>query len=418
MKLGQSYWFSNLVVVLYSLYATSIWVLYPIVETPLSINTSELLGIIAGVVLLSVVAMDKGKRFLSLVNTHAKVYISFLLIVVSVLVSGINARKTLPVAQHSLKYAGGLIVISAFVVTLPITKVRTVVIFLLVGATVSTISSITGLFYGGTAEISVHRGIVAKGFTHNPNQYAIFLSSTFPLAYSLWINNKTKAIPFLATFLIIVGVIISNSRTNLLLVVASFLILTFLHLSKSRNSLHTLVLLGVACVLIWFGHSFFITANESLYQEVNVLIKSPLASEALHSRLDLWSKALNISKDYPLFGIGAGNTKLVLPVAHAHNIFIETLLTTGTVGLLALIIFVVAILNIVKSTFILSVRYTNKVNPITLGANVGIIVYILSNCSSDSFGGTIAILWFLISILISTKFNRTYVQKNTRCTST
>jgi len=76
------------------------------------------------------------------------------------------------------------------------------------------------------------------------------------------------------------------------------------------------------------------------------------ATESIRVRVELWRNSITIWKAHPLFGTGIGDFKtelfqsikngesrLTVELAHAHNIYFDTLATAGLVGLFGMIIF-------------------------------------------------------------------------------
>ncbi|MBM3245393.1 MAG: O-antigen ligase family protein, partial [Candidatus Omnitrophica bacterium] len=131
-------------------------------------------------------------------------------------------------------------------------------------------------------------------------------------------------------------------------------------------------------------------------------------------RLDLWLAALNIFKDYPIFGSGPGTFEKFLYVygpqhgykegaihLHSHNTYLEILSDTGLMGFMSLIILLSGFFRLVFAVLNLKRDVTN-VNFI-LGFTAGIIsTLILASATSIIFIGfqDAAVFWLMMGIVM------------------
>jgi tetratricopeptide (TPR) repeat protein len=132
-------------------------------------------------------------------------------------------------------------------------------------------------------------------------------------------------------------------------------------LSQSPQGLLALVL-GLVMVLVWrWPRSLFLLGGITLLAIIAWYfwhwgLSDDLAARLLvgvQARLDIWPVALRMLRDMPFTGIGLNNLPVVQPLydftlslqPHAHNVFLQTALDQGVIGLTAfLILFAIAFL--------------------------------------------------------------------------
>jgi len=155
--------------------------------------------------------------------------------------------------------------------------------------------------------------------------------------------SKRKFIPaFIFGLLCVVAVLFSGERMALLLVLSSLLIASLLikKLRKPAIIIMPIVALFLAGVL-YLKPALYERQVASTVVVLNNFLGSPYGV--------IWSSAINITKDYPLFGVGLNNFREVCPDAkygpevaqsgysrcgtHPHNIYLQWLVETGIVGL-------------------------------------------------------------------------------------
>lgn len=157
----------------------------------------------------------------------------------------------------------------------------------------------------------------------NPNYYAMMMEFTVLAAMYLWMRRGNKPWLYaLAILACLLGLFLSNSRTAMVAAVASALILTLL----LRNTKAFLI-----------GLSVCVVTGVAMLMVPGALRLTGMESE-LHTRTQLWKVALEGFLQSPLVGQGAwafSHAAAVSPViveVHAHNLFLELLLSSGLLG--------------------------------------------------------------------------------------
>ncbi len=202
----------------------------------------------------------------------------------------------------------------------------------------------------------------------NHNHFAAYMEMAIPIGLGLILYNinniyNIKGIPFkqrLVRFL--QG---DNMPLLIFLCLAVLIMSALIFYSLSRGGI-----LGYASSLIFFG--FLIRHRKSLRKRamplivVGVLALSIAAIAGMSRiedrfreigetenipRLDIWDDSINMAKDFPVLGTGAGTFRSVYPIyqtkypltifEHAENDYIETLTDTGIAGLLILFLMIV-----------------------------------------------------------------------------
>jgi len=193
------------------------------------------------------------------------------------------------------------------------------------------------------------------------NHSAIYLVISFGLAMSLalsyWasLSRGGRFVALLAPGLLLVGVFMCESRAAVGVAVALFLVLLVLGMRggglgkvKAGAALGLLV-----AALLLFGNGAIQKHRANLE-----------ANHVLSFRDQIWKRGMVAWRAYPVCGVGTGNFGLISdeqlkhlleiqgkecadgeffsPISHAHNIYVNTLVERGAVGILALLTFLLA----------------------------------------------------------------------------
>lgn len=207
------------------------------------------------------------------------------------------------------------------------------------------------------------------------NHSAIYLSIIFGATLGATIANwnvQNKYFKFCTLTLSIIlycSLIIGQSRAAL---GVGFISATAIVLAISNNrkikiySLILLILISTATVLL----------NTGIIQKQ---ISNQHRNDTLAGRQQVWNVPLEASRNYPIFGIGMNNWKLIkrdqlkksvesrgkvfnpndynLSVGHSHNLYLQGLLERGLLGLLSILILMVA-WGVAVATYFRSSRKT------------------------------------------------------------
>jgi O-antigen ligase len=203
---------------------------------------------------------------------------------------------------------------------------KMIILSLSVGAVLVSVGGLVDLFSGG----SLRRLLTSFGVPI----YGTYFLYTLPFLIGFMIFHpslKLKLISFAAAVLVFTAFIFHGSRGVWLGLIAGCII-TIILCSKKRGYLFGLSLL----VIVLIGSLNFTRGRVKIYSSVKV-------------RLQMAASAINIFKDYPVFGVGPGNygglmqdyypdrAKGACRYLHAHNTYLETLAEMGILGLLSLL---------------------------------------------------------------------------------
>ena len=144
-------------------------------------------------------------------------------------------------------------------------------------------------------------------------------------------------------------------------------------------------------------------------------LKSTMESGG-NGRLEIWENTLNIVKKHPIFGIGYDNLGYAYPnkksktyfyitnnhtekevvsggayIDNAHNVYLHTLVTSGILGLIPLLI-------LLLYTFIHALKSNNKLIIILLG---GFVAYSIQAFANISVIEVAPIYYIIIGLILS-----------------
>jgi O-antigen ligase len=329
------------------------------------------------------------------------------LILTAGILSSINASSLAEVLKFEIGYLVGLTLITVLISSLQRDEDITFVLScLLFGGALVVAITLSGYLVPLIGEITLNRYGRAKAFALHPNQFGMMLAAIMPLAAANLAVDYRSIRRWLILVIISTGLVISGSKTNLF--ISAFLCpltLFLVGLCKQKSLQRIPSLLGaiLAMVLVGIFGVFLLQklAPQTLIS-LQILWSDPEGYRSILSRREIWIAALTIVKKYPFLGIGAGNTPLLLDVRHCHNVFIEYYLTMGLLGLITLVFFILCLLFICWYVVRIS-RYMPFIHGTrVIGLVLGIVSYLLSNQSSDSFGPTtLPVFWVLVGVLLA-----------------
>lgn len=174
-----------------------------------------------------------------------------------------------------------------------------------------------------------------SGITSNPNSSALFasLAAIALCATFRWRRTKLNYFEILIFALIVFGVLLSASRASIAMLFAGLLVVLLLRLDcRVLARLCIVGALGFACLLYlatWLGGGTPAVPGEELF--------------SLRERADVWRLALVSIQDVWTHGVGFGLTQEVVyePIgleSSAHSVPLSTLIETGVVGLVLLLV--------------------------------------------------------------------------------
>lgn len=162
------------------------------------------------------------------------------------------------------------------------------------------------------------------GLSESPNNYEYFAITI--LWWSVW-KKKT-----LLAFITFISIVLTISTTAFVVLgVQGLLYLVF----KRKLSLKFLIIMPI---VIYIGYS--LTVDNDFIQGMIEVRKA--RNETGSGRYELWNETIRKIEERPLLGYGLNQFRAVLPSsgkASAHNNILETLLSTGLVGLIFYVFF-------------------------------------------------------------------------------
>ena len=197
---------------------------------------------------------------------------------------------------------------------------------------VSFISTI-GLITNGRLVITIF------GYTQDPNYLVGFV--LFAIIY--YINdylNRKKKISLIFSIVFSLFVIITGSRGGLISVIISILYAIFMYFKRNNSSKDLRKLLTIFSLVIF---AIFVSTKLIPDEILSRYSLDTILSSRGTGRYELWGIILNEFSEFSiinkLFGIGAGTTFTITNGFAAHNIWLDTLVGLGLLGVSVLFLY-------------------------------------------------------------------------------
>lgn len=192
-----------------------------------------------------------------------------------------------------------------------------------------------------------------QGFAANPNNFGRIAALLFLLGLGAWTTEKRRTVTMaLSIGLGLAGLILSGSRTALAASLLASIFVLFRKTQFFRSTLLSLALLSITLL-------FFMSYGMSLATLFKTISRTGLESEVftLTGRTDLWSAALEMIAERPLFGWGFNSTEEHFSLLfnqdfygtpiNPHQMLLHLTMGTGLIGaFLALSLFAFRIKNL------------------------------------------------------------------------
>jgi len=227
----------------------------------------------------------------------------------------------------------------AFYTTLDFSKVLLIV--LVMGVAVTSMARLRRLIFVQTASVAVIAAVtlvkggsrlgrlegIVHGIYENSNELALILVLTLPFCIAFLLRTPSwwrKAVWATAAMLLVYGTMLTGSRAGLLaLLVGGGVCLREFGLRGRRIAL-IVGAGGVAVVLMLFASNTVIDRFHAMFNDEPTTEAGRAAYGSAVQRQELVWKALAITADHPLFGIGPGNFNTASGVWHdPHNTYTE-----------------------------------------------------------------------------------------------
>ncbi|MRH99165.1 hypothetical protein GH721_01350 [Kriegella sp. EG-1] len=237
-------------------------------------------------------------------------------------------------------------------------------------------------------------------------------------------NPNGLGVKVVLAFLIITARLINNKFTLkkfILNIVFALIMLNLIMMTGSRGALAS-VFLGIACLIFYMKTSIWRKATFaiggivfSVFLFNYIMSVNPDFSNRIERTIDkgdtgreeLWSTAWLIIQDNPVFGVGiAGAVPEMFHytgrMMYPHNVFLYILMTTGIIGLIFFLMFILALARNLYKNF----KINNEI--------VYLVMYVIVLFNMAKSGGAIGkiFFWFFFAILIGSTFSTKYITNN------
>lgn len=328
------------------------------------------------------------------------------------LFSGTHAENILRIGRPilSLSLAFGA---AAFVVgTVTEERLPTLILALALALSSLSVLSLLGYLNSSVAEYVYYGTDRSYATFKNPNQYGMVLSTTLPLiiAFAVVTSGRMQITAAVSALAMLLGLILSGSKANLLLTAANIMVLSMLMVVVYFRGQRRYLALSVVAVLgictLAAGIWAMTILNPRAFDLLTAFLDADRSVPSLNSRQHIWAVSWEVFVANPIFGEGAGQTIQVEPdgefFSHSHNILLDYARTLGAPGLtgMALLCGTVVGFAILSILAIVLLRPGNPgLRCLTIGAALGSINYVAANSSSESFGPSTSVFFWLVLFL-------------------
>lgn len=185
---------------------------------------------------------------------------------------------------------------------------------------------------------------IQKGILENPNDLAINIAISFPLAFAFMLRARgaKKLLWAFAMAMMSLGIVMTYSRSGLLAFLLTIVVCVWEYGVKGKRY-HIVAATAMICVVglgAALSTSHYRVRVESIFLGN---IKGSMDKGSLQARKDLLKKSIIVAATHPIFGVGPGCFPLVDQGWRvAHNSYTEV---AAESGIPALLLFLLAILG-------------------------------------------------------------------------
>lgn len=241
------------------------------------------------------------------------------------------------------------------------------------------------------------------GTFKHPNQLGIvaLMVTSYCLSLALSTVGKLRIGYIVGTAIALLAIMLSGSKTNLLLLTiiapVAVVLTAMLRKDSRKSTIEAARNIFIIFLVFVSGLSILAVVNERAYLVLTDVVGGEEDVESYHSvtdRNELWRESWQKFQQYPLTGVGAGQP-LDEGAEHSHNVFMDTIRTTGAPGFGLITFFIGCSLWYVLAAVRSARRLTSIQNsrmatddfrgPLT-GSLLAMVSYVVANQMSDSFG--------------------------------
>jgi hypothetical protein len=197
------------------------------------------------------------------------------------------------------------------------------------------------------------------GTFDQPNPYAGYLNLPLSIALALMVLGSswlTRILAGLTSAFIAGAVYLTQSRGGEIALASALLFIVIVGLPHLRRFVALMALAGLAVVELFFSGwipAYVITPVLKYLGIIQISFVTPSVQDySTAERLAHWIAGARMFMDHPLTGVGIGNypdayshyfvTIFVNSLGHAHNYYINIAAETGSIGLTAFLLFLMA----------------------------------------------------------------------------
>ena len=246
------------------------------------------------------------------------------------------------------------------------------------------------------------------GLFNNPNYAGLWLSASLPFCFLILQKYKYKKLKlsFIITIIIstIYCILSTNSRNSLIgIFIALFIML-------SKKFLFTFLLVFIILYFLIIGLSSItlfssLGINEFLPEEIfKKLFQTNYFNKLQFTRIDIWTKAINLISERPLLGWGATTFPILYllrggieTAQHTHSMPLEIAQTNGVPLAIILVCFVT--LLFLKSWKVIFTKNKNSESIINKAWISSLLIIIISHTSDVTYydGRVSLLIWILLA---------------------
>jgi len=277
-------------------------------------------------------------------------------------------------------------------------RIHSVFVAIVLWSSIATLIAVSMYYLGITP--------VAQGLIRNRNGLAMYINIAIVCAYVLFQAARTplSKLAYLSTFpIFFLGVALTLSRTGLIMLLLA-LALVWLRLAKERK----FFVIGCTVLVLCVVGDFL---PQDFWQRTDTIVPAiEHQQDTFGLRVRIWKVGLEMLKDHPITGVGAGNFLGAFSrYAHGrflwrhlspHNTFVGMAAETGWVGLILLILVLGLAMAEARTALRLGTIAENQgVRLFAVVAEVSIFAQIIGCFTGD--GEVIKILWIMFGIAMS-----------------
>jgi O-antigen ligase len=183
---------------------------------------------------------------------------------------------------------------------------------------------------------------IEKGILENPNDLAINIAISFPLAFAFLLRARgaQKLLWIFAMAVMSLGIVLTYSRSGLLAFLLTIVVCVWEYGVKGKRY-HIVAATAMICV-VGLGAALSTSHYRARVESIFLgNIKGSMDKGSLQARKDLLKKSIIVAATHPIFGVGPGCFPLVDEGWRvAHNSYTEV---AAESGIAALVLFLMAI---------------------------------------------------------------------------